>query len=127
MKPYSQDLRRRIVQALETGDDTQLEIADRFQVRLSFVEKLWSRWRSSGSYESKPHAGGRKRSLSSDEARIRAEIASHPDVTLSELCQRIAQQGGATASASMMCREVKRLKLPRKKSRSTTQRAKPIE
>ena len=120
MKPYSSDLRRRIVQALETGEDTQSEITERFQVSLSFVEKLWSRWRASGSYQSKPHAGGRKRSLCADQARIQAEIASQPDVTLAELCQRVAQQGGATASTSMMCREVKLLKLPRKKSHSTT-------
>ena len=127
MKPFSQDLRRRIVQALETGEDTQSEIAERFQVSLSFVEKLWSRWRTSGSCQSKPHAGGRKRSLCSDEARIRAEIASQPDVTLAELCLHLAQQGGATASTSMMCREVKRLKLPRKKSQSTTPSARPRE
>src|SRR2546423_12511686 len=119
MKPYSPDLRRRIVEALETGEDTQSQIAERFQVSLSFVEKLWHRWRSSGKYDAKPHAGGRKRSLSAEQARIRAEIAAQPDLTLAELCQRVAGEGGAKASTSMMCREVKRLKLPRKKSRST--------
>ena len=119
MKPYSPDLRRRIVQALETGEDTQSQIAEHFQVSLSFVEKLWHRWRSSGKCEAKPHAGGRKRTLSTDQARIRAEIAAQPDVTLAELCQRIAGAGGAKASTSMMCREVKRIKLPRKKSHST--------
>lgn len=124
MKPYSPDLRRRIVEALETGDDTQSEIAERFRVSLSFVEKLWHRWRSSGQSDAKPHAGGRKRSLSADQAHIRAEIAAQPDVTLAELCQRVARAGGAKASTSMMCREVKRLKLPRKKSQSTIRSAK---
>jgi putative transposase len=119
MKPYSPDLRRRIVEALETGEDTQSAIAERFQVSLSFVEKLWHRWRSSGHWDAKPHAGGRKRALSAHQARIRAEIATQPDVTLAELCQRVAGAGGAAASKSMMCREVKRLKLPRKKNRST--------
>jgi transposase len=120
MKPHSKDLRRRIVEALEAGEDTQPEIADRFQVSLSFVEKLWHKWRKTGDYAAKPRAGGRKRTLSSDVARIQAELATQPDATLAELCERVAQRGGATASTSMMCREVARLNLPRKKSHSTT-------
>ncbi len=121
MRPYSQDLRQRIVEALEADEETQPEIADRFGVSLSFVEKLWHRWRKTGSCVALPHAGGRKRALADDQARIRAEVARQPDVSLTELCQRVAQAGGATASPSMMCREIKRLKLPRKKSRSTIQ------
>lgn len=119
MKAYSLDLRRRIIETLEAGEETQSVIAEQFQVSLSFVEKLWRRWRSSGQCDAKPHAGGRQRSLSGDEQRIRAEIAAQPDVTLAELCQRVVEAGGATSSSSMMCREVKRLKLPRKKSHST--------
>lgn len=55
-----------------------------------------------------------------EEARIRAEVAKQADVTLSELCQRVGKAGGASASPSMMCRELQRLHLPRKKSRSMT-------
>lgn len=127
MKAYSSDLRRRIVEALETGEETQPEVAERFQVSLSFVEKLWHRWRTSGSYAAKPKAGGRKRALAGQEAHIRAELAAQPDATLAELCQRVAQRGGARASTSQMCREVKRLKLPRKKSHSTTPSVRPTE
>jgi transposase len=121
MRPYSQDLRQRIVEALEADEQTQPEIANRFRVSLSFIEKLWHRWRETGSCAALPHAGGRKRALADDQASIRAEIARQPDISLTELCQRLAQAGGATASPSMMCREIKRLKLPRKKSRSTIQ------
>jgi transposase len=121
MRPYSQDLRQRIVEVLEADEQTQPEIADRFGVSLSFVEKLWHRWRKTGSCAALGHVGGRKRALADDQARIRAEIARQPDVNLTELCQRVAQSGGATASPSMMWREIKRLKLPRKKSRSTIQ------
>lgn|SRR5882724_150440 len=119
MRPYSQDLRQRIVEVLEADEQTQPEIADRFGVSLSFVEKLWHRWHETGSCTALRHAGGPKRTLADDQARIRAEIARQPDVSLTELCQRVAQAGGATASPSMMWREIKRLKLPRKKSRST--------
>src|SRR5262245_62223921 len=38
MNPYSQDLREKIIQALEAQEETQSDIADRFAVSLSFVK-----------------------------------------------------------------------------------------
>jgi transposase len=119
MKPYSQDLREKIIRALEAGE-TQEEVADRFSVSLSFVEKLWRRWRTSGSCAALAHAGGRQRALREQEAAIRKEIAAQPDVTLSELCERLAGAGAPSVSLATMCAELQRLDLPRKKSRSTT-------
>jgi transposase len=127
MNPYSQDLRERIIATLEVGQDSQLEIAENFGVSLSFVEKLWQRWRQTGSCAALAKAGGNRRTLQDDEALIRAEVAKQPDVRLTELCQRVAEAGGATASPSMMCRELQRLNLPRKKSLSTTRSATPRE
>ena len=120
MKAYSQDLRERIIRALEAGQETQPEIAARFSVSLSFVEKLWLRWRTAGTCAARPHAGGRQRSLQAAEALIRREVADQPDVTLAELCERAAAQGAPAVSLKTMCLELKRLTLPRKKSRSTT-------
>jgi transposase len=119
MKPYSQDLREKIIRALEASE-TQEEVADRFSVSLSFVEKLWRRWRTSGSYAALAHAGGRQRSLREHEAAIRKEVAAQPDVTLAELCERLAGAGAPPVSLATMCAELQRLDLPRKKSRSTT-------
>ena len=127
MNPYSQDLRERIIADLEAGQDSQPEIAENFGVSLSFVEKLWHRWRQTGSCAALAKAGGNQRTLQDDEALIRAEVAKQPDVSLTELCQRVAEAGGATASPSMMCRELQRLNLPRKKSLSTTASATPRE
>ena len=120
MKAYSQDLREKIIASVEAGEDSQPETADNFGVSLSFVEKLWRRWRQTGRGAALPHAGGRPRALKGDAARIRAAIVEQPDATLEELGERVTQAGGAMASASMMCRELKQLNLPRKKSRSTT-------
>jgi transposase len=39
MNPYSQDLREKIIQALEAQEERQSYIAGRFAVSLSFVEK----------------------------------------------------------------------------------------
>jgi transposase len=122
MKPYSQDLRERLIAALEADQDSQPEIAENFGVSLSFVEKLWHRWRQTGSCAALAKAGGKQRTLQEDESRIRAAVAKQPDVSLTELCQRVAAAGGARASPSMMCRELQQLNLPRKKRPSMTQR-----
>jgi transposase len=119
MKPYSQDLREKIIQALEAGG-TQEEAADRFAVSLSFVEKLWRRWRETGSCAALPHAGGRQRSLREHEAALRKQVAEQPDATLSELCDRLTAAGAPAVSVATMCAELQRLDLPRKKSRSIT-------
>lgn len=118
MKPYSQDLRERIIRGLEARVETQPEIAERFAVSLSFVEKVWRRWRTTGSCAARPHAGGRVRSLRAAEAVIRAAVASDPDLTLATLCEQLDQRGGPQVSQKTMCLELQRLRLPLKKSLS---------
>jgi transposase len=120
MRPYSQDLREKIIRALEAQEESQSEIAERFSVSTSFVVKLWRRWRTTGSAAARPQAGGRGRSLRASEATIRREVSRQPDLTLAELCERVAESGGVAVSAKTMCLELQRLELPRKKSRSTT-------
>jgi transposase len=119
MKPYSQDIRERVVHALEVQEQSQVEVARRFDVSISFVEKLWRRWRTTGSCAALPHAGGRRLSLGGHRDTIRHEVAKQPDITLEELCERVVEAGGAKVSLKTMCIELKRLRLPRKKSRST--------
>ena len=119
MTAYSQDLRDRIIAGVRAGQDTREGIAQTFGVSRSFVQKLWRRWRETGRSAAKPHAGGNPRALRNDAARIRQIVVRQPDVTLAELCERVAQAGGAKASSSMMWRELQRLRLPRKKRRFT--------
>jgi transposase len=118
MKPYSQDLRDRIIQALEAGTATQRAIAERFCVSGAFVEKLWQRWRRSGRSAAKPHAGGRQRHLRDHLEVLRTEVAKQPDATLAELRDRVIAAQGPSVSTATICRALQRLQLPRKKSRS---------
>ena len=119
MKPYSQDLRDRIIQALEAGTATQRAIAERFCVSTAFVEKLWQRWRRSGSSAAKPHAGGRQGALTDHLELLRSEVAKQPDATLADLRERLIAAQGPRVSTATLCRALQRLKLPLKKSRST--------
>ena len=120
MNPLSQDLRERIRDALQAGGASQPEIARRFRVSLSTVERIQRRVRETGSCAALPHGGGPARVLEPYEAWIRAEVKKQPDVTLEELRERLAGAKQVPTSPSMMSRELQLLHLPRKKRLSTT-------
>jgi transposase len=65
-----------------------------------------------------PHAGGVQRQLATAETAIRDAVKAQPDATLQELCERVEQATKVKSDPSMMCRELARLHLPLKKSRS---------
>jgi transposase len=115
MKAYSQDLRDRVIAAVEVGQHSHPEIAATFAISESTLDKWLKRWRDTGSVAALPFAGGRERVLKACTAVIRAEVQQQPDVTLAELCERVATQTEVTASRSMMARELQLLALPRKK------------
>jgi transposase len=79
------------------------------------VEKLWQRFRRSGSSAAKLHAGGRRRALTDHTALLRREIERQPDATLEELRERIVAAQGPQVSPATICQELQRLKLPVKK------------
>ena len=117
MRAYSSDLRRRIIERIQENEESQAEIAEHFSVSISFVEKLWHRFLATGSFEAKPHAGGRKRVLKDYEELIRAEVKARSDITLADLVEKVAAASGKPRVGLMtMCDELRRLKLPRKKN-----------
>ena len=120
MKPYSQDLRERVIAAITAGQHSLEEIAQTFGVSPSTLDKWHKRWRETNSVAARPFAGGRRRTLEGCADWLRAEVKRQPDVSLDELCERVQAAWGITASPSMMCRELQLLKLRVKKSHSTT-------
>jgi len=115
MRPYSQDLRDRVVAAYDAGEGTEAEVAARFGIHKSTLEKWLYRRRDSGSCAALPHASGPARTLQACDDFLRAEVKKQPDVSLAELCERVEAVRGLSASVSMMCRELQILDLPRKK------------
>jgi transposase len=124
MNPYSQDLRDRVLAAVQAGQQTQAAIAETFGISLSTLEKWVRRKRQTGQATPLPQRHGRPRALRAYAALIRTEVQHQPDVTLVELCARVTAKTGLQASPSMMCRELQQLRLPRKKRRFTTVNAK---
>ena len=125
MKAYSNDLRLKIIETIQANELPQVEIAEQFGVSISFLEKLWHRFRTTGSYGAKAHAGGVERFLKNDEELIRELVVQEPDATLSGLCEKVAARTGkAKVTTATMCVELQRLGLPLKKSRFTPPSAK---
>ena len=119
MKAYSIDLRERAVSSVERGECTIPEAARRYKVSEPTLERWLARKRTTGSCAPLPHAGGVVRKLAAAETVIRGAVKAQPDATLQELCERVEQATKIKSDPSMMCRELARLKLPLKKSRST--------
>lgn len=119
MQPYSTDLRERAVDSVASGECSVPQAAKRYKVSEPSLERWLTRKRATGSCAPLPHAGGPLCKLAAAEAVIRAAVKAQPDATLTELCERVEQDCKIQADPSMMCRELARLELPRKKSRFT--------
>jgi len=126
MKPYSNDLRHRIVEACESSKYSQGEVAELFQVSLATVKNFLRRKRETGSPDALPHAGGNK-PLLDEKARLFIQqcVKGNNDLTLDELCRRVKAKHRKSVSRPTMSRLLQALNLPRKKSRSTLRNATP--
>jgi len=92
MQPYSQDLRDRVLRALERGDGPT-EIARRFEVSRIWVYQVRDRANETGERGSRPIGGYRRSRLAAKEQQMRSWIADQSDLTLAEIQQRLEQQG----------------------------------
>jgi transposase len=91
VRPYSEDLRERVVAAV-TGGGSCREIAVLFSVSVASVVKWSQRWRATGSVAAKP-MGGRKLVLLSEREWLLGRLAECPDVTLRGLQAELAERG----------------------------------
>ena len=112
MVPYSNDLRERVLMAVDAGEGTQEEIAGRFRVSARWIRKLLARRIATGSIAPKPNGGGRKLSIQGEVAEaLRAAVRDDPDATLAELRQATGFEG----CVMTVWRAIERLKITRKK------------
>lgn len=117
MKAYSVDLRQKIIDAYHNQPISQRQLAQRFTVALSFIQKILKQYRSTGSIEPKQHGGGTKLKLNSEQLAILAElIESNNDATLAELCVMLKERTGGIVSIATMGRMTNRLNITVKKN-----------
>ncbi len=92
MQAYSQDLRERVLRALERGE-RPTEIARRFEVSRVWVYRVRDRLQQRGECSSYPIGGHRQSRLAGREAVLRAWIQAEPELTLAEMQQRLRERG----------------------------------
>ena len=92
MRAYSQDLRERVLGAIDRGEGPT-RIAARFEVSREWVYQVKDRFKKEGLRHSFQIGGHRKSRLAPIEEQIRAWIKEKSDMTLCELSDRISKQG----------------------------------
>lgn len=112
MRAYSNDLRERIVAAVERGEYSIRQVARLFSVSLSCIVRLLQHQRRTGSVQPKPHAGVPRRKLdAAADARLLELVQAQPDATLAELRDRL----GIPCCLMTIARALQRHQITRKK------------
>jgi transposase len=94
MKPLSNDLRERVVAAVDNREGSRRKIAERFRVDVSTITRWLQLRRQTDSIEPRPHGGGKAPVLDPDGLeRLRHLVAEHPDATLRELQEHLGIGG----------------------------------
>jgi len=91
-RPYSVDLRERVVARVIAGD-TCRRVSAVFGVSVSSVVKWSQRFRATGSAAAKPMGGHRPPVLAGERDRLLARLAEKPDLTLRAVLAELAQRG----------------------------------
>ena len=103
MKPYSQDLRIKIIQAYQNKEGSIRNLADRFSVSSSTVWLLLRRYRVTGSVRPKPHGGGQVSMMDPERLSVLRELVRQKnDATLAELRDRFHQRTGLLVSTGTL-------------------------
>lgn len=119
MKPYSLDLRQKIVDRYEEGDISQRELARQFRVAVSFVETLLKRYRETSSVEPKVRTQQTPTKLNEQQLSVLEQLVeAQNDATLEELRHRLEQKTGMSVSCSSINRMLIKLNLSVKKNLS---------
>ena len=115
MAPYSLDLRQKIVSTYEAGNTSIRKVAKQFQVATKTVQTLLKQYRETGELNHKPLGSPIKSPLEVHREKILEIVSEHPDWTLWQYCEEVAEQTGVSVTTGSMCRFFKRHNITVKK------------
>jgi transposase len=116
-RPYSQDLRERVIAAVDSGMGAYAA-APVFRVSVSYIYKVLGRRRATGETTARTGRAGRKPKLAPHDEALRAYVADHKDATLEEIQAWLASERKVTVSVGCLWNRLQFLGLPLKKSHS---------
>jgi transposase len=114
-KPYSEDLRTRVIAAVDAGAGAYA-VAPLFRVSVFYIYKALIRRRTTGEIAARPSGGGPKPKLAAHDDALRAHIATEPDLTLAELQAWLLTERKIKVSIGCLWNRLQVLELPLKKS-----------
>jgi transposase len=117
-KPLSNDLRLRLVAAVD-GGMSRRAAAERFGVAASTAVRWVQQWRRAGRVDPRPQ-GGDKRShrIEAHGEEILALVDGKPDLTLAEIAAHLEQEHGLRVALSTVWRFFERHAVTLKKNRA---------
>lgn len=117
MQPYSVDFRTKIIEVYEQEEISIRNLAQRFKVAKSFVQKLIKQYRETGKLSPKKSGGSPPRKLNSEQLIVLIEIIeSNNDATLEELCELLEERTEVKVSRATMGRITTQLNYSVKKN-----------
>ena len=115
MSGYSEDLRTRIVSAVEEGGMSKAQAARTFSVNLSSVKRYVNKAERGESLAPKKRPGSVPKLDEKASRLLVADLEERPYLTLQERCDYIEAMTGVAVSRSTMCRAIARIGSTRKK------------
>jgi len=117
---YSNDLRRKFLQAYDEGEGTLEELAEQFRVSLAWAKKISARRFRTGEVEAPVWRHGPVSRVTPEvQEWIRKQIRAQPDTTLQELREQLEEAKQVRLSMGRMWLALRQLGLPLKKKHST--------
>ena len=116
MNAYSEDLRKKIVEAKQRGTPT-VEVARTFGVGLSSVKRYAKTAREGGSLRPKRSPGRPPKADERARRLLEADLEERPAATLSERREYLRSAAGLRVSESTISRLLRRMGWSRKKDR----------
>jgi transposase len=117
-KPLSEDLRVRLIQAVE-GGLSRRAAAERFGVSAASAVRFVSGWRQNGATSAKPQGGDqRSQRIEAYREMILSAIKAKPDMTLVEIAEMLEAETGDSFAPSSVWRFLDRHAITFKKNRA---------
>ncbi len=116
-RPYSNDLRRKLLESYDAGKGTLRQLAEQFGVSLGWAQKISSARKRTGSTDRPKYRPGPKARVEREV--VRSILLSKPDLYLREVRAELKAATGVDVSTPHLWKIVGELGFRVKKNRST--------